>query len=180
MELLKRIYNALTAPLYRRLLYELQSGIQAQLQSQLDSQEALLTQILDELSSINLQLDEFRESPSDMQGYLKQRNHKLTEIENQLSSETIHSILKGLKKKRGLQAVMEKYEISASDVVRLDSKYHGMNAFSIERVRQLAKQSQSLEDELRRMQAFTAVEITSAPQVEITGTPRVETTSAPR
>lgn len=163
VNIVKRIYDTLTQPLYNRLLWELKSGLQTQLQAQLDSQADLMEQVLDELSTINQQLEELRETPAQLSEYLKLRDQKLEEIESGFSSETICSILTELRKARGLQYVMHQYDLTASAAMLLDCKYHGMNAGSIERVRQAAKQGKMLEQELKLIQAYKAVETTSTP-----------------
>lgn len=162
LALIKRIYDTLTQPLYNRLLWELKTGLQAQLQTQLDSQADLMEQVLDELSSINHQLEGLKESPTQISEYLKSRERNQDEIESALSSETICSILAELEKKRGLQHVMRLYNLTASEAIQLDCKYHGMNAGTIEHVRRLATQGQ-MQEELKLVQAFNAVESTSTP-----------------
>lgn len=106
-----------------------------------------MEQVLDELSAINLQLAELQESPAELSNYLKQREQRMMEIENRLSSETIYSVITEFEK-RGLQHVMNQYQIPASAAMRLDCKYHGMNAGAIERVRRATKQSRMQEKEL--------------------------------
>jgi|AGTN01.2.fsa_nt_gi hypothetical protein len=144
--LIKRIYDTLTQPLYNRLLSELKSASQMQLQTQVESQTDLMEQVIDELSAINLQLAEFRESPSELSDYLRQRQLRMAEIEARLSSETIYSVITELDK-RGLQHVVNQYQLSASAAMHLSCRYHGMNAGAIERVRRTS-QDQILEKDL--------------------------------
>lgn len=154
MELVRRVYNALTAPLYKRLLLELKTGIQAQLQTQLDNEASLLERLVDELSSINLRLDELSDSPSGLSGYLNKRSDRIAELEGRFSAETIYALINELNQRRGLHEVMHKYEISASDAVRLESKYNGMNPPAIERLKQTTKQIRVFEKELNRIEAY--------------------------
>jgi hypothetical protein len=158
MELIRRVYHFITAPLYNKLLREVKASMHSQIEAQMELQTTMIQRIVDELVVINLQLEDYAQSPSELQSYLT----RLEKGEDELSPSTIHSVVSGMSKPGGLLSVMDEHGMSALAAVRLDTKYHGMNAGAITRVRQMAKENESLQKELERIREF-AVETSSLP-----------------
>jgi hypothetical protein len=150
MELIRRLYHFITAPLYNKLLREVKAGMQSQIEAQIEYQTTTIGHIVDELTVINLQLEAYAQSPSELHKYLKE----LEKMEDKLSPETIHAVVSGLSKPSGLPQVMSAHGVSALAAIQMETKYHGMNVNAIRRVRQMAKENESLQNELERIREF--------------------------
>jgi putative transposase len=132
-----RLYELVTAPLYRRLARDLTLQLQTVSKEFVDHQEHLATRFIDELVQLNLRIDSLEAARSaKLQAVTPERMDSDGTISN-LEEQEIHEILLELKSSGDLVATCHKRNLPLSTVMEWQTKYGGLDVTSMRRVRLL-------------------------------------------
>lgn len=145
-QLLIKLYDLVTAPLYRRLARDLTLQLQEISRSYIDQHEMLTAKMLDELLRLNLKLERVELGRIASSNALKQLEEPLKEEKN-LTPEQIFDLIKDSAKSLDIVEVCMRHNIPLATYYEIEAKFRGLDPSHIRRVKLLEETNL----ELRRL-----------------------------
>lgn len=180
-EFLRRLYTALTAPLYRRLLRDLTIQVQDAHATTLDFHENITARLLDELVCVRLEmaraLEKLEEAKAlEPNNYSVSLNRKsatkrstselvLEKISDKISDDEIHRIVNEISSHMRIVELACDTQVPMSEILDWRSKYTGLTVNGVRKMRRIEQENEYLKQELARMQ----LELTVASESTISG-----------
>jgi hypothetical protein len=159
-DLFIRLYDFITAPLYRRLARDLTLQLQEISSSYVDQHERLTAKLLDEILRLHMRLDDNEANTYAQRMSQLPTGHDLT-IGAQLSAEDVHEFLIEVGKSTDLVETCKKYDIPLSTYMQLEAKYRGHDPGAIRRLRLVEATNFEL---MRLLSTLVAEKNLSSPQ----------------
>jgi hypothetical protein len=145
-QLFIKLYDLITAPLYRRLARDLTLQLQEISQSYIDQHEMLTAKMLDELLRLNIRVEQTELGQLAKQEAKRQLEEPV-EPANELSEETIFDLINQAAKSLDVVDVCTRNNIPLAVFYELEGKYRGLDPAHIRRVKLL----EATNIELRRL-----------------------------
>lgn len=133
------IFELITAPVYRRLARDLTVQLQDISRSYIDYQERIATKFIDELIWINIRLDK-------LEAAIKAGNLPLEELPEQngngsqpgeYSEQDIYEVMKDIQTSLDVVEVCQKRKVPIATFIAWQSKFNGMSASAMQKMRML-------------------------------------------
>ncbi len=164
-----KLYDLITAPLYRRLARDLTLQLQEISKSYLDQHEMLTAKMLDELLRLNIRLEQSETTRIARHKALEQLEEPLREP-HELAPEQIFDLIKESARSLDVVEVCSRHNIPLTMFYELESKYRGLDPSHIRRVKLLEETNLELRGLLSKLMHQQAT--TGAPNSLDTEMPR--------
>lgn len=135
-QILIRIFDFLTAPIYRRLARDLTVQLQEISQSYIDQHERLTAKIVDELLRINIRIDHIEARQVAKDTAMRQLEETVA-TPHTLSAEQIWEVLRETSRSIDVVEICAKHNIPLGTFFELESKYRTLEPPDIRRMKLL-------------------------------------------
>ncbi len=157
-QLFVKIYDLITAPLYRRLARDLTLQLQEISRSYIEQHEMLTAKMLDELLRLNLKIEHMEIGRIGRNNAMKQLDEPISQ-ENSLTPEQVYSLMKDAQTSLDVVNVCMRNNIPLASFYEIEAKYRGLEPTYIRRVKLLEETNLELRKlitQLMNQQSLTA------------------------